>query len=139
MILKSKWLSYYLPIAITLFMTITLERSVVTDGGFDKLYGFPFGYISNNSGCTHCFEVYLFWLITDIIFYFILVQIICSLLQKFKINARPNWILLLFGLLITICWIFIFYTIVFESSFRFFSDTAFKVLSKRLHAGIYSW
>jgi hypothetical protein len=29
-----KWLQYYLPVTLTLFMGVTIQRIVVTDGGY---------------------------------------------------------------------------------------------------------
>jgi hypothetical protein len=54
-----KWLQYYLPVTLTLFMLATEKRAVTNDdGGFDRLYGFPFGYITNNNGCAGCYLVF---------------------------------------------------------------------------------
>jgi hypothetical protein len=45
-----KILQYVLPVTITLFMCVTVERTVVTDGGYDRLWGLPLPYISNDAG-----------------------------------------------------------------------------------------
>jgi hypothetical protein len=55
----SKWVQYYLPTALLIFLSGTIERIVVTDdGGYDRLYGFPFAFRSNAFACSFCYEIY---------------------------------------------------------------------------------
>ncbi len=120
-------------------MLVTIERSVFTDGGFDRFYGLPFGYISNNSGCTHCFEVSILYLVVDLICYFAFTILFFWLLKKFNLDLPRYRALQVLGLLISIFWIFVFYTTVFESRFQFLDVYPFERISMRLHIGTYPW
>ena len=42
------FVQFYLPLAITIFMLVTAERKVETDGGYNEFYSFPYKYISGS-------------------------------------------------------------------------------------------
>jgi hypothetical protein len=137
---KNLWLSYYVPLASSLFMVVTIERSVTTDGGYDKLYGLPFPFISNNLGCTHCFDVYILNLIIDFAFYLLFVFMAFRLIQQLGIKIHTHRVVSLIGIIICFCWILILYMTVFESSFHFTNNTiSYEILSQKLHLGTYPW
>jgi hypothetical protein len=51
---------YYMPVALSMFMFITIERQVsIPDGGYDRLFGLPLPWISNGLGSSMGFQVYL--------------------------------------------------------------------------------
>ena len=63
---------YYLPVTLVLFTMVIEERAVVDDDGWDRLFGFPFAYISGNIGCTGCYEVFVVALLFDLLIYLFL-------------------------------------------------------------------
>src|SRR5688572_9625416 len=137
---KKIWLSYYTPLALSLFMLFTIERSFNSDGGYDKLYGLPFPFISNNQGCTHCFDVYILNLLIDFAFYLLFIFLIFTLIQRLGIKIYTHRVISLISIIICLYWIAIFYTTVFESRFHFLNDSIpYEILSNKLHFGTYPW
>jgi hypothetical protein len=81
---------YILPVTLTFFMCVSVERTVVTDGGYDRLYGMPLSYRSNNAGCTGCYEVYVFPMILDLLFFFVLAMGVVKLVERARIRLRTS-------------------------------------------------
>jgi hypothetical protein len=124
----SKWLQYYLPASLTLFMLVTLKRAVITDGGYDRLYGFPFPYISNNNGCTGCYLVFIGAMMFDLFFYLTFIFLVFNAIEKLGLKLKTHWILTIIGMLISSQWIFFFFVMTHDSTFNIKSDTAYKTL-----------
>src|SRR4030095_13747729 len=119
-------LQYFLPGTLTLFMLVTIERNVQTDGAYEKLYGMPFSFISNGYAFTHHFDVYIFMMLLDLLCYFIASILIFKLIDHFGIRLKAHKAFVLAGILITIFWIFSFYALTFESTFKFKNDFDFQ-------------
>jgi hypothetical protein len=116
-------LQYYLPFTLTLFMLVTQKRAVTNDdGGFDRLYGFPFGYITNNNGCTGCYEVFTGALIIDLVIYFAVVLIVFKLVETIGLKLKTHWLPLVIGVLISCFWIWLFCLMTEHSRFQLKSD-----------------
>ena len=123
---------YYLPIALVLTFTISLKKEVVTDGGFDRMYGFPLSYITNNYACTGCYDVYIFNLLFNILFYGVIYHLIFLSLTKFGIKRTTNKLGIWLGIIIIGLLTFAFYIVSFESNFLLFENTQYKVINKHL-------
>ena len=135
-----KLLQYFLPATLTLFMLLTIERNVDTDiGGYEKLYGFPFPFISSNYAFTHHFDVYIIMMLVDFSFYLIAAGLFFKILTTIGLKLKTHWAFILTGIIISVFWIFTFYAITFESSFKLTNDFDFKTTSKKLHFGTYPW
>jgi hypothetical protein len=139
-ILLKRLFQYYLPATLTLFMLVTIERNVDTDiGGYEKLYGLPFPFISGNYAFTHHFDVYILMMLTDLIFYFIVTLLFFKLFEKFGLKFKTHWTFISIGVIVIIFWTCSFYMITFESTFKLANDFHFKTNSNRLHFGSYPW
>ena len=133
-----KLFQYFLPTTFTLFMLLTIERNVDTDiGGYEKLYGLPFSFISSNYAFTHHYDVYILMMFTDLLFYFIITLLLFKGLEATGLQLKTHWTFIVIAVLIILFWIFIFYTTIFESSFKLTNDFYFKVTSRHLYFGVY--
>ena len=83
-----KTLQYSLPLTLTLFMCVSIERTVVTDGGYDRLFGLPLPYITNNFGCSGCYEVYVQSMIVNLLFLYAIVYGLIKLLEYMRSRDR---------------------------------------------------
>lgn len=131
-----KVLQYILPVTLTLFMCVSLERTVVTDGGYDRLCGLPLPYISGNLGCTGCFEVYVLPMIVNLLFFFAVVIGLVRLIEKIKIRIKKRkWLTVLgltVGVAVSLFWIWCFLLMTQDSRFYLTNQTAYKTTSTRL-------
>src|SRR4030095_2106419 len=118
-----KTLQNSLPIALTLFMTVTIERNVFTDGGYDRLYGLPLPYISSALGYSFNYQVYLLAMIFNLFFYFGLTVLLFVGLTKFGLRLKTHWAFITLGILVTAFWIASFYVLTIDSTFHFLNDT----------------
>lgn len=121
-------------------MLITIERNVDTDiGGYEKLYGLPFPFISGNYAFTHHFDVYILMMLIDFLFYFIVTLLFFKGLETIGLKLKTHWTFIVIGIIINVFWIFAFYTTTFESTFKLTNDFYFRTTSSRLHFGTYPW
>ena len=108
-------------------MLFTEKRAVVnTDGGYDRLFGFPFAYISNNNGCTGCYAVFVGALLADLFIYFGFILLVFTGIEKLGFKLKTHWIPTLVGLLISAMWIWFFFLFTQDSSFKIKSDFDYK-------------
>jgi hypothetical protein len=129
---NNKWLQYYLPVTFTLFMLVTEKRAVITDGGYDRLYGFPWPYISNNYACTGCYDVYLNALIVDLLVYVFFILLIFKMVEKLGLTLKTNWIPTIIGLLICVMWICFFCLMTEDSTFKLINDIPYNTTSREI-------
>ncbi|GAC1311015.1 MAG: hypothetical protein NVSMB24_29520 [Mucilaginibacter sp.] len=129
---NNKWLQYYLPVTFTLFMLVTEKRTVITDGGYDRLYGFPFPYISNNYACTGCYDVYLSALLVDLLIYVFFILLIFKMVEKLGLTLKTNWIPTVIGLLICVMWICFFCLMTEDSTFKLINDIPYNTTSREI-------
>jgi hypothetical protein len=133
-----RFFQYYLPATLSLFMLVTIERGVQTDiGGYEKLYGFPFPYISSNYAFTHHFDVYILALLLDLLLYFTVIFLCFYLVYKIGITLNTHWALISVGVAICLFWICTFTMITFESTFKLTNDFDYKTEIRHLHLGSY--
>lgn len=92
-------------ITLTLFTWLSVKRTVVTDGGCDGLFGLPLPYITNNFGCTGCYEVYVGPMIINLVFFFGLVLGMMMLIEKAGIRLRTHWLGVVIGVVISLFWV----------------------------------
>jgi len=122
----NKWVQYYLPVTLVLFTMVIEERAVVDDDGWDRLYGFPFAYISGNIGCTGCYEVFVVALLFDLLIYLIFVLLLFKGIEKLGFRLKTHWFPNLIGLLISLMCIGWFYLTTQDSSFKLINDLPYK-------------
>jgi len=123
-----KWLQYYVPVALTMFMLVTEKRAVTNDdGGFDRLYGFPLGYITNNNGCTGCYLVFYGALIFDMAVYLAFVLLVFKAIEATCLKLKTHWLPMAIGVLVSCFWIWWFWVITHDSQFQFKSDGDYKI------------
>ena len=134
-----KLLQYFLPTTLTLFMLISIERIVDTDGGYEKLYGLPLSFISSSYAFTHHFDVYIPIMLIDFLLYFIVTLLFFKGLEIIGLKLRTHWTFITIGIIINVFWIFVFYATTFESTFKLTNDVYFRTTSSRLHFGTYPW
>ena len=86
-----KILQYILPLTLTLFMCVSVERTVVgTDGGYDRLYGLPLRFISGNAGCSGCYEVYVLPMLVNLLFFFAVAIGVVKLIERTRIKLKTT-------------------------------------------------
>ena len=135
-----KLFQYFLPTTLTLFMFVTIKRSVETDiGGYDKLYGLPMPFISSNYAFTAHFDVYILSMLLDLLLYFIVTLLFFKLIERFGIKLKTHWTFISIGVIISIFWICSFAMITFESSFKLVNDFDFKTTSSQLYFGSFPY
>jgi hypothetical protein len=125
-----KWEQYYLPTALLIFLSGTIERIVVTDdGGYDRLYGFPFAFRSNAFAYSFCYEIYTDALVLNLTLDLVLAVSLFKLMEQFGFKLRPRKFLSLVSLLITLVFIIILYLLTLYSVFKWHNDTPFRYVS----------
>jgi hypothetical protein len=130
-----KWLLIILPISLLVFQLLTAQHYVLTDGGFDRVFGFPLVYTTSNIGFTHHYEVYVLPMLFDASFYFIIIAIIAAITFKAGITIKNNKLLTGLGVLMILLTIGVFYFQYFESSFYVLNNTPYKVQTTTISIG----
>jgi len=125
---NNKWLQYFIPFSFTLFMLVTEKRIIeVVDGGPDRLYGFPFPYITNNFACTGCYNVYVGALLFDLLVYFIFTLLVFKGIEKLGIKIKTHLVPTVIGLMVSLMWIWVFIMTTQDSTFEIKNDLDYKV------------
>lgn len=131
-ILSNKFLLYHLLLTLMLFSSFTVEKEIIPfDGGSDRLYGFPFSYMTGNLGCTGCYEVYIAPMITDLLIYFAVIATALKSLERIGLRLRTHWLAGLVSLVISGFFIYLFFTVPDRLSYRFYNDEPYKTSNKR--------
>ena len=130
-----KWVQYYLPVALTLFMCVTIQRMVVTDGGYDRLYGLPFPYISSSYVSSMSYDVYVLAMIINLLFYFVLTVVSFNFIERKIIKLKVHWAVLILGVAISAFWIVTFVFITRDSAFYFLNHTEYKTTGREFIFG----
>ena len=133
---SKKLLQYYLPSTLTLFMLVTIERVVITDGGNDRLYGLPFPYITSSYGYSFHYDIYVLAMLANLLFYFLLTIFLFKLFEKLGAKLKTHWLLIAIGIAVSIFWIATFALIIQDSSFYLKTDSKYKTTDKHLIFGI---
>jgi hypothetical protein len=131
-----KCLQYYLPVALTLFMGVTIQRTVVTDGGYDRLYGLPFPYISNSYVSSMSYDIYVLTMILNLLFCFAITVAVLAFIEMKGAKLKDRLAILVLGIAITSFWIVTFALMTRDSSFYFVNHTEFKTTSRELIFGL---
>ena len=125
-----RWIQYYVPAALLLFLSVTIERIVVTDdGGYDRLYGFPFAFRSNAFACSFCYEIYINTLALNLAADLALVYIFFKGLERVGLKMKPHKILYFASLLVGLIAVMNFWFLFSDSEFKWRNDTPFRLLS----------
>ena len=131
-----KIIQYVLPVTLTLFMCVSVERTVVTDGGYDRLHGLPLPYRSNNAGCTGCYEVYVFPMILDLLFFFVMAMGVVKLVERARIHLRTSTWGMVVGVAVSLFWVSLFMLMTTDSRFLLTNHTAYKTTKRELVVGL---
>jgi hypothetical protein len=127
---SNKWVQYYLPTALLIFLFGTIERIVVTDdGGYDRLYGFPFIFRSNAFACSFCYEIYTDALLLNIMLDLVLAVSLFKLVERAGFKLKHRKVLNLVSLSITLIFIATFYLLTLYSLFKWHNYTPFRFVS----------
>lgn len=129
-------IQYILPVTLTLFMCVSVERTVVTDGGYDRLYGLPLAYRSNNAGCTGCYEVYIYPMIVDLLFFWVIAMGLAKLVERARIHLRTNIWGMVVGVAVSLFWVWLFVLMTTDSRFLLTNHTAYKTTKRELVVGV---
>ena len=132
-------LQYFLPTSLTIFMLFTIENEAITDGGYEKIYGLPFPFISSQYAFTHHFDVFIPMMLIDYLFYFIVTLLIFKGLEIIGIKLKTHWSFISIGIIISIFCLKAFYWTTFESTFKLKNDTCFGTTNSHIHFGTYPW
>jgi hypothetical protein len=131
-----KIFQYYVPVTLILFTFLTIERTVKTDGGYDRLYGLPLPWISGASAYNMFhFHVYLVFMVLNLLFYFGLTVLLFEGLSKsgLKLKVNLGW-QFLSGILILLL-IFLFYARTFDSDFHLMNDDYYWTTGRKIVIG----
>jgi len=131
-----KCLQYYLPVTLTLFMCVTIQRTVVTDGGYERLYGLPFPYISSSYAFSMSYDVYLLAMIFNLLFYFVLTVAVFTFIEMRGAKLKTHLAVLVLGIAISSFWIVTFVLMTRDSSFYFVNHTEYETTTRELIFGI---
>jgi hypothetical protein len=132
-----RWLQLHIPIALCLFVFITIQRTVDSDGGFERVYGLPFAYITSNFGYSFHYEVYLLPLLADLATYLILTFVVIGLLEKAGIRSKSKKLYRILGTLVTIVLITFLIAIIHKSDFYAIENYSYKVIAKSIKVGVF--
>ncbi|MCP9766601.1 hypothetical protein EGI22_01690 [Lacihabitans sp. LS3-19] len=129
-------LQYVVPLTIFTFLNFSIKREVNTEGSYEKLFGFPFSYISGNAGCTFCYEFYFFAFAIDFIVYFIFCFSIILLIINFKIPLKSYPSIIWITYFVIICYFLLLYLMI-DINFNWVNNSLFSVKNKSFHFGNY--
>ena len=119
---------YYVPVTLLLFLSVTIERIVVTDGGYDTLYGFPFAFRSNAFTCSFCYEVYISTLLSNLAVDFALVYGIFKGVKRVGFKIKLHKILYFVSALVILFAFIDFYLLFTDSFVKWSNDTKFRLV-----------
>ena len=132
-----KVLQYYLPVSLTLFMLVTIQRTVITDGGNDRLYGLPLPWITSSYASSFRYDVFIIPMLVNLLVFILFTSIIFWLLGKTGLSLKTNTFFMIAGIAICLFWILEWYLLVNESSFYSLSNLPYTITSQKLIWG--SW
>ena len=135
-ITRRKLFEHYLPLTVTLFMLVTIERAVVTDGGNDRLYGFPFPYITSSYGYSFHYDVFVLPMLLNLVTFFGLTLFIYKFFEIIKLEFRKHWIFFVISVLLSLFWLTVFIFTVRDSSFYAVDKSDYKVTSRSIVFGL---
>ena len=133
---SKKLFQYYFPSALTLFMLVTIERIVITDGGNDRLYGLPFPYITSNYGYSFHYDIYVLAMLANLLFYFLVTISLFKFFEKLGIKLKTHWLFISIGIAVSLFWIATFVLMIQDSSFYLKTDNNYETTEKHLIFGI---
>lgn len=131
-----KFIQYYLPVTLSLFMCVTIEQSVTTGGGYNSLYGLPFPYLTDSYACSFCYDVFIPTLVLNLLFFFAVTLIIFLFFQKTGLQLKTHWLFMALGAIVCFFWITTFALITYDSRFLLKVDAAYEIKGRRLVFGL---
>jgi hypothetical protein len=118
-------------------MCVKVERTVVTDGGYDRLYGLPLSYISSNLACTGCYEVYVLPMIVNLLFFLAVVFGLVRLIERagVSLKTRKGWAVVgvTIGVAVSLYWVGCFVLMTSDSWYLLTNHTAYTTTSTKLY------
>jgi hypothetical protein len=125
-------------LAVVLLSAVTLDRHVSTDGAYDRLYGFPFGWAPNGFYASMALDIYLLELFADLIFNLVVAFAAIQFVRKiseWQRQPRLGWRIVCI-ILITVI-IACQYLLHFEGHIQLMNPIQYRIISQNLHVGLY--
>lgn len=131
-------LQYVLPLTCFAFALLTQQYQVVTDGGYDRLYGFPFPFISNTWVTTFHHSVCIVPALVDFFLYLLVIVALVVSLQSLRLVLKCHW----FPTILVWIAIAVLYTLQFllfadYNAYNLLYDIDFTATDTEFHAGPY--
>lgn len=117
-------------------MLVTVERTVVTDGGYDRLYGLPFPYISNSYASSMSYDIYILPMLLDLLFYFAVSTTLFRIAEKKGVKLKKHWIIFVLAVIVSLFWIVTFVSMSRDSPFYTVNHTEYKTTDRKLVFGL---
>ena len=131
-------LQYVLPLAFLSFALVTQQFHVTTDGGYSRMYGFPFPYITETWATTFHHTVYILPILVDFLIYLLVVIGMFVFIQSFGIVLKSHWFtIILIWLVVGTLYTFQFFVLADYNSYSFLYDTDFTTKNAFFKAGPY--
>jgi len=133
-------LQYVLPLAFLSFALVTQRFHVTADGGYSRMYGFPFPFITDTWAATFHHSVYILPMLVDFLIYLLLAIGAFVLLQSTGIVLRSHWFTtILVWLLLSALYTFQFFLFADYNSYSFLYDMDFTTTATFVNAGYYPY
>ena len=129
-----KFYQYYMPLSLVLFMFITIERQIeiIPDGGYDRLYGLPFPWVSNSFAYSLHNHVHVLPLLFNLGFFFGLVLLLFAGLRKLGLTLKTHWVPAVLSTLVLLLFVFLMYVHLVDSDFYLSNEFVYKTTSRKL-------
>jgi hypothetical protein len=124
-------------VTLTLFMLVSIKRTVLADVAYDGLFGLPLPYISDNYSFSFHYDVYVLALLFDLLIYLVLTIIFFIILSRLGLRLKTHSLLVSVGFIISLLWITFFILITQDSSFKWTNDIKVEIIDRKLYFGIY--
>lgn len=117
---------------------VTVERMVVTDGGFDRLYGFPAEWTVNAYYSSMAFDIFILPLLADVIVYVGIAFLLIALFRTiFGLKRRTSVVVTIMSLLLNCAIIGLQSLVHMEGRIRLQNNTDYMTTEQHMHFGIH--
>jgi hypothetical protein len=137
--LLNRIIAYYIPLTCIIFLFLTVNRTVILADGSTiiNFYGFPWPYTTSAFACTGCYEVFLFPLALNLAVTFFSICFLSLLVKKFIKKYHAHRWGILFGLLISIASVIVFFINNSSTLFHLRPYHDYEVLKKEIKWGLH--
>jgi hypothetical protein len=129
---------YILPLTCFAFALLTQQFHVVTDGGYDRMYGFPFPFITGTWVTTFHHSVYIVPALVDFFLYLLVVIGLTVSLQSMGVVLKTHWFpTILIWIAVGTLYTLQFFLFADYNSYNLLYDIDFTAADTEFHAGPY--